>query len=56
VTDFCPHCGKRRYPSRQAAEQAARDRYPGDTTIIAYQCAAGTGVWHLGPAADRPPL
>lgn len=41
----CLHCGKRGWPTRRAARQAARGRY---ADLSAYQCRHGGDLWHLG--------
>lgn len=40
----CPDCGKKRWPSRRAANRAAA-RLPGGQRLSAYRCG---DYWHLG--------
>ncbi len=45
----CPSCGKRAWPTRKAAKQAARGRF---AMLTAYRCEERPAWWHLG---NRPP-
>lgn len=40
----CPTCGKRSFPTRRAAKQAARAWFPNEA-LRAYQCGDS---WHIG--------
>ncbi|WP_375483288.1 hypothetical protein [uncultured Jatrophihabitans sp.] len=50
----CSRCGKRSYPSRKLARQAARN-YHGEGRLAPYQCPHNDQAWHNGhlPAAVR---
>lgn len=43
-TGRCPDCGKQRFPTRKAAKEAARARFPGEA-LRANRCGA---FWHMG--------
>lgn len=49
-------CGKRRYPTRRRAREAARQLHPGDH-LSAYQCGDSWHFGHLDPSVlDTRPL